>query len=131
MIYLDTSVVLAHLFAEDRQPPDWIWSEDLISSRLLEYETWTRVHARGLTDSHGEAAHRLLAGLSLVDLSRSVLTRALEPFPVSVRTLDALHLATATFLKDQGQAFTVATFDRRMGEGAVAVGLTLTELEEA
>ena len=41
MIYLDTSVALAHLLAEDRRPPDALWKESLVTSRLLEYELWT------------------------------------------------------------------------------------------
>ena len=48
MIYLDTSVALAHLLAEDRSPPESLWDEHLISSRLLEYEIWTRINARKL-----------------------------------------------------------------------------------
>ncbi len=40
MIYVDTSVLLARLLSEDRQPPPWIWDETLVSSRLLEYEGW-------------------------------------------------------------------------------------------
>ena len=52
MIYLDTSVALAHLLAEDRQPPDDLWTEELWSSRLLEYELWNRIHARDLARSH-------------------------------------------------------------------------------
>ena len=55
MIYLDTSVALAHLLAEDRAPPDALWHESLIASRLLEYEMWNRLHARRLGRSHGEA----------------------------------------------------------------------------
>lgn len=50
MIYVDTSVVLAQILAEDRKPPRSFWDEDLISSRLLEYEVWTRLNARNLTD---------------------------------------------------------------------------------
>ena len=46
MIYLDTSVALAQLFGETRRPPADLWSQPLVSSRLLEYELWTRVHAR-------------------------------------------------------------------------------------
>jgi hypothetical protein len=36
MIYLDSSVALAHLLAEDRFPPDKLWEEQLVSSRILE-----------------------------------------------------------------------------------------------
>lgn len=35
MVYLDTSVVLAHLLAENRSPPDHLWREPLVASRLL------------------------------------------------------------------------------------------------
>jgi len=52
--YVDTSVVLAQLFAEDRIPPTTLWEQPLIASRLTEYEVWTRVHARKLAESHGE-----------------------------------------------------------------------------
>ena len=48
MIYLDTSVALAHLLAEDREPAESLWQQPLVSSRLLEYELWTRVNARAL-----------------------------------------------------------------------------------
>ena len=63
MIYLDTSVALAHLLAEDRRPPDALWGEELVSSRLLECELWTRLHARNLASSHGDLA-RLRTGSS-------------------------------------------------------------------
>lgn len=54
MIYLDTSVALAQLLAEDRPPPEKLWQESLVSSRLLEYELWTRIHARRLARTHGD-----------------------------------------------------------------------------
>ena len=46
MIYLDASVALAHLLVEDRRPPDSLWDETLVSSRLLQYELWRPLHAR-------------------------------------------------------------------------------------
>jgi hypothetical protein len=36
VIYLDTSVALAHLLAEDCAPPESIWQEVLVASRLFE-----------------------------------------------------------------------------------------------
>ncbi len=48
MIYLDTSVALAHVLVEDRTPPASLWQEPLVSSRLIEYELWTRIHAKRL-----------------------------------------------------------------------------------
>jgi predicted nucleic acid-binding protein len=42
MIYLDTSVALAHLLGETRRPPTALWQQALVSSRLLEYELWAQ-----------------------------------------------------------------------------------------
>ncbi len=125
MIYLDTSVALAHLLAEDRQPPDDLWTEELWSSRLLEYELWNRIHARDLARSHADFARLLIARVSLVELDRTVLTRALQPFPMPTRTLDALHLASASYLRERGADVQVATYDERMAGAAEGIGLRL------
>ena len=114
MIYLDTSVALAHLLAEDRTPPARLWQETLVSSRLLEYELWTRVNAERLAASHGDEVRALLARVSFIEMAPPVLARALEPFPTPVRTLDALHLASMEFLRSNGQVLQLASYDRRL-----------------
>jgi len=128
LIYLDTSVALAHLLAEDRAPPDRLWKESLISSRLIEYEIWTRIHARKLMRSHADEVRSLLSRLALIELATPVLARALEPFPKPVRTLDALHLASMEFLRKQGQAVTLASYDERLISGARALRFPLYKL---
>ncbi|MGH7588054.1 MAG: PIN domain-containing protein [Gemmatimonadota bacterium] len=129
MIYLDSSVLLAHLLAEDRRPPEELWTEPLTSSRLLEYEIWTRVNARRMGERLGEVVRLLLDRLAMLGLERPVLARAREPFPVPVRTLDAIHLASADFLRDRGQEVAVATYDARMKDAARALGFELYPLE--
>ncbi len=131
MIYLDTSVALAHLLTEDRQPPVSLWDETLVSSRLLEYEIWTALHGRGLAESHGEAARGLLGRVALLELSRRVLARALEAFPGPgpLRTLDALHLASCAYLAENGQEVTLASHDQRMTAVARAMGIPLFDRE--
>ena len=128
MIYLDTSVALAHLLAEDRSPPPELWDEQLVSSRLIEYELWTRLHARRLVTSHGEHARELLQRLALLELAPPVVARALEPFPVPVRTLDALHLASIEFLREQRQEVQLASYDLRMLAAARRLGIAVFEL---
>ena len=125
MIYLDTSVALAHLLVEDRQPPASLWDEALVSSRLLEYEIWTALHARGLAASHGEAAHGLTGRIAMLELSPPVLERALNAFPGPgpLRTLDALHLASCAYLADRGRSVTLASYDRRMIAAARAMDI--------
>lgn len=125
MIYLDTSVALAHLLAEDRRPPDSLWPQPLVASRLLEYELWTRLDARGLGASHGELARRLVERLAILEMLPNVLARALEPFPAPVRTLDALHLASIEFLRGRGQAVELASYDDRLIHAAEALGIRI------
>jgi predicted nucleic acid-binding protein len=114
MIYVDSSVVLAHLLAEDRSPPASFWQANLISSRLIVYEVWPHLHARKLARSHGEHARELIGRVALVELAPAVLARATEPFAMVVRTLDALHLASTEFLRARGQSVELATYDQRM-----------------
>lgn len=130
MIYLDTSVALAQLLAEDRRPPEALWDDTLVSSRLLEYELWTRFHARGLSESHGEAARSLLGRIAMLELAPTVLARALDAFPGPgpLRTLDALHLASCSYLADHGQAVSLASYDRRMNAVAHAMDIPLFDL---
>ncbi|MGH9051935.1 MAG: PIN domain-containing protein [Acidimicrobiia bacterium] len=131
MIYVDTSVILAQLLAEDRKPPLSVWSEALVSSRLAEYETWVRLHALRVAGSHGEAARRLLGQVSFLELSPLVLARALEPFPRRVRTLDALHLASVEFLRAQRVKVRMATYDRQMVEAASSLRIPIEPLDTA
>jgi hypothetical protein len=128
VIYLDTSVALAHLLAEDRRPPDSLWNETLVASRLLEYELWTRLNARGIGASHGEAARRLCERLAMLELLPNVLARALEPFPGSVRTLDALHLASIAFLRARGQPVKLASYDKQQIAAARRLGFAIADL---
>lgn len=128
MIYLDTSVALAHLLTEDRRAPAALWRESLVSSRLMEYEVWTRLHARGLADSHGEPARALIGRVALLELSPPILARALDAFPIPLRTLDALHLASCAWLRDSGQTVALASYDRRMTAIAIAMEVPLFEL---
>jgi hypothetical protein len=123
LIYLDTSVALAHVLAEDRGPPPELWAEELVSSRLLEYEVWTRVHSRDLAKSHGDVVRLTLARLAWVEMHPDVLRRATLPFPVRVRTLDALHLASLTFLLERGYDVALATYDVRLAGAAAAMDL--------
>jgi predicted nucleic acid-binding protein len=128
LIYVDTSVVLAHLLAEDKTPPLRLWSEPLVASRLLHYETWVRIHSRGLASTHGEAVRANLARIAIVEMQGFVLQRASEPFPSPVRTLDALHLASMEFLRSHGQAVVLASYDDRMRVAAQAMEISLFDL---
>jgi hypothetical protein len=123
MIYLDSSVALAHLLAEDRFPPDTLWDQPLVSSRLLECEVWNRINARRLQDSHGDDARALVNRIAMIEMVPPVLRRALDPFPAPVRTLDAIHLAAIEFIRAQGASVQLASYDERMLGAARLLGI--------
>jgi len=118
MIYVDTSVILAYLFGEKQRPASDLWKEQLVTSRLTEYEVWTRVHAVKLGATLGETVRQVLHLLAMVELAPPVLARALDPFPAPVRTLDALHLASMAFLQSQAVPVRLAAYDRRLVKAA-------------
>ena len=128
MTYVDTSVLLAHVLAEDKAPPEQMWGETLVSSRLLEYEAWNRIHALDIGDSHGDAIRQAIGRIGLLELIPPILVRALEPFPVALRTLDALHLATIVFLQAQAQNVKLASYDDRMLKAARKLHIPIYKL---
>jgi PIN domain len=123
MIYLDSSVALAYLLAEDRFPSDELWEQQLVSSRLLECEVWNRINAYRLQDSHGEAARSLIGRVAMIEMVGPVLTRAMQPFPVPVRTLDAIHISALEFVRAQKQDVQLASYDERLLAAARLLGI--------
>ena len=128
MIYLDSSVLLAEVFAEQQVPPKAFWFQSFHSSRLLEYEVFNRVHVRGTLPTHVAGSHNLLGRVTMLEMAPHILARALLPFPVPVRTLDGLHLATMEFLRRQGQTVELATYDQRLLAAATALGFAAANL---
>ncbi|MBV8359467.1 MAG: PIN domain-containing protein [Deltaproteobacteria bacterium] len=128
MTYVETSVVLAQLLAEDRSPPASLWADAIVSSRLTEYEVWNRIHAYGLGSSHGESVRLLLGRLRWLEMTPIVLARALDPWPVRMRTLDALHLASIEFLRAHGQEVKLASYDGRVINAARQLSIPLFTL---
>ena len=123
MIYLDSSVALAYLLAEDRYPSNALWHESVVSSRLLECEVWNRINARRLQDSHGDAVRGLIGRIAMIEMVPPVLKRALEPFPAPVRTLDAIHLAAIEFIRSHGASVQLASYDERLVGTARLMGI--------
>jgi hypothetical protein len=116
---------MARLLAESRQLPDHSWHLELTSSALLQYEVWNRLNVRGTNRDREQHARNLLGRVQFVDLAPRVLERALRPFPVEVRTLDGLHLATVEYLRSDGASIELATFDTRMTTAARGLGIAI------
>jgi hypothetical protein len=94
-----------------------------VSSRLLECEVWNRINAHQLQTSHGEAVRNLIGRVAMIEMIGPVLTRALQPFPGPVRTLDAIHLAAIEFIRAQKQSVQLASYDERLVAVARLLGI--------
>jgi hypothetical protein len=123
LIYLDSSVALAHLLAEDRFPDATLWDQPLVSSRLFECEVWNRINAQQLQHSHGDAVRDLVGRVAMIEMVGPVLARALKPFPFPVRTLDAIHLSALEFVRNQNQQVLLASYDERLLNAARIAGI--------
>jgi len=128
VIYVDSSVALAELLAEQRSPPASLWNEPLIASRLLQYEVWNKINALGFIRTHGDAARTILQRVTMIELSQDALARALEPYPIAVRALDALHLATIEYLRGREYNIELASYDARLIAGARALRIPILAL---
>ena len=130
--YVDTSAFL-RLILREPEPLERLRSVDgLVSSELLVVESLRTVDRLRLQDalSAEEAASRRavvaewLESVDLVLLETVILSRASEPLPLPLGTLDALHLATALVWRDRmQQPLVMATHDRNLALGARSFGM--------
>jgi len=92
-----------------------------VSSDLLVIEA-LRV-ARRLDPEAPDRAELELRGVNLIPISQQVRDTAARIGPAGLRSLDAVHLATAHLLGDRIDA--VLSYDERLGEAAAALGFTV------
>jgi predicted nucleic acid-binding protein len=124
MIYLDSAAVVKLVHAEPESPALRAWlseraETDWTSSVLVEIELF-----RALARYAPEAVTRLhlvLDQIELIDMSPRVRVLAQTVRPVTIRSLDAIHLGTALTVRPDLTSF--VTYDKRLLEAATAVGL--------
>jgi predicted nucleic acid-binding protein len=128
--YIDSSVLLRVALGEPGALGSWSRIERPTSSELVRIETLRtidRARVQGRLDEEDVA--RLRADLlrtietfALVALSDIVTARATEPFPTSVGTMGAIHLASAVLARERIPDLHFATHDGQLGLAARAVG---------
>ena len=73
-----------------------------------------------------QALRRFERRCYVVAITDAVLARVRRPFPVEpIRTLDAVHLATAELLDEPPQLMTIVSRDDRVRDNAVALGFAI------
>ena len=133
LIYLDSaaagklihteadSVALRH-FLDRRSSAEWV------SSSLVEIETYRAVvRATGPADMPAviNQFQTLLDLITRIEIDSGIRILAQTVTPPTVRSLDAIHLATGLRLRDQGRLTTFVTYDKRLAEAASTAGPTV------
>jgi predicted nucleic acid-binding protein len=131
-VYVDTSVVLRRILRQSGSLPGWSHIRTGVTSRLTETEgarTLDRARLEGAVTEKEvalarEAHLRTLESFEIVELTRTVLSRAAQPFPVTLGTLDAIHLASALLWRERNaRSIVFATHDEGLALAARASGL--------
>ena len=133
--YAESSAVLTWLLGEPGEGDvrQHLTDADRVVASTLTAVECARALARGVTTERVSAKDEL-AALQLLDtvarswvtleLTGRVLDRARARFPHEpVRTLDALHLATAMVFHEAHGALTMLSLDQRVRENALSLGL--------
>lgn len=121
-VYLDSSAAVKLIVqeAESAALRAWLGSgRSLASSALVRTEMLRAV--RREEPGGIDQARAVLAVFVLHAIDAEILETASGLHPPTLRSLDAIHLATALRLADQLDA--IVTYDRRMIEGARLLGL--------
>ena len=130
-LYLDSSVVLRVLLAEKQRLEIWGRWERAFASELLGLEVRRaidRLRILGHLDPRATATllqhtATIEDAVSIVPLTKTILRRAALPMATPVRTLDAIHLATALVMRERSdRPLTFATHDVRQADAARALG---------
>lgn len=126
MIYLDSAAIvkLVHAESETQALRDWLDERaDIgwVSSALAEVESF-----RALARHAPQAAvrlHLVLDLIDLIDLDPGTRILAQTVRPAAVRSLDAIHLATALGVGARLTSF--VTYDKRLADAARDAGLSV------
>ena len=132
--YLDSSVALRIVLGAPGSLPSFRRLDHVIASALMEVECLRTLDRLRLVERiapeeiarRREVVYALVNHIDVVALTPAVLFRASQPLPVALKTLDALHLATAMLWREtEGQEIDVATHDEALAMAARSVGFTV------
>ena len=119
LVYLDSSA-LVKLVVREPESPALLGllreHRERVSSALALTEVPRALRRAGFGRLERRRAREVLAAVALVDADRRILSAAAALEPPTLRTLDAIHLATALALGEELAA--LVTYDRLLTEAA-------------
>ncbi|HZE39992.1 MAG TPA: type II toxin-antitoxin system VapC family toxin [Stackebrandtia sp.] len=126
LIYLDTSAAakLVHTESESAALGTYLVEriQSVLASSTLLYPELVRAVSRHRPQLRPRAV-ALMQRIMTVPMDWDIVTSSATIGTPMLRTLDALHLATATSIKDELDAF--VSYDKRLCDAALEVGMTV------
>ena len=121
MLYLDSSAIVK-LVAHEPETGALVRVVRTDPAAISSALAWTEV-IRAVTRAGGKVtrAQAVLDGIALVPIDDGIIREAAMLQPSGLRTLDAIHLATALSIGDELD--TLITYDGRLAEAASAAGI--------
>lgn len=135
-VYLDTSIVLRVFLKQESPSVLWgKWAKAYVSEllRVEFFRTVDRIRFEGkLTDTKRSQLSQdfniFWLSCYQIPLDPEVLNRAAGSFPTILRSLDAIHLATALILQSSIEnELILLTHDHQLKRAAIASGLEVKE----
>jgi uncharacterized protein len=129
--YVDSSVILRIVFAEKNPLQITKKLQYVVSNEILKIECFRTIdrmrHTLPLSDDEvsekSALLHQAIQSIKFVKFDDFILERASQPFPITIKTLDAIHLATAILWQNQEkQSITFLTHDVQQAKTAKAMG---------
>lgn len=121
VVYLDSSAIVKLVIREAESEELWAFLESRpqrVSSVIARVEVLRALRRAGIAGAAFRRAQQILDRLALIRLDAAVVETAASANPASLRTLDAIHLATALSIRPDLSA--MITYDARLKEAAMA-----------
>src|SRR5260370_1691300 len=130
-VYIDSSVLLRVILRSQGRLPEWTRIERFIGSALIRVECFRALHRLRIMERfsdeefarHSETTERALLKLEMISVTDAILERACLPLTSPLKTLDAIHLATASLWREREDAsIFLATHDKQFAIAARVMG---------
>jgi hypothetical protein len=136
--YIDSSVILRVIFGEESALKFPKNIHIYGASEILKIECFRTIERmkQTLTISEDEIAkkhsalHKILKTLHIIKFSDAIIKRACESFPITLKSLDAIHLSAAIlWQQEELSEILFLTHDIQLSKAAIAMGFEVLGTE--
>ncbi len=138
LVYLDSSVLLRVVLGENNRLKEFKKINQAVSSVLIRIEclrTLDRIRKQLNLDDDSylyrvDTYHHFQENIELVPLHSEILSRAAQPFSVTLGTLDAIHLASALLYRERlGSDLIMCTHDKALANASRTLGFSVLGMD--